>query len=462
MARIVKISLIVFVIVSIHTICADAESVPLQERIVRPVGAPTRPILLKPSISKEALSRFPALPITNWITFSNFMVQVEKANLYLAMQRYNVPIAQAQLTAASVFPDPTLQAGYSGDASWSGQPSTYSAALAQEFVLGGKRHYREDAARAVLLGSSATLSDYLRNLRAVAAETFIDGLADILKLNQMEKSLERAHQLVELNVERLRQGETSEDALMRARIAELEAHSALADVESALYQTLAQLALLMGISDRDGLIAPKGDLEGVTQTFSLAQLVERAVTSRSDVVAAEYTLRNAQAGYQLAKAARIPDVTITAGYSHLTRITNPIDPAPAWEQAGISVSLPITVFSTLNGGAVQVAYYQELQAERALRGTKLQAESDVRRAYQHYILAVNEAQSFGSELLNDSSEIYQSRLFKLRKGQVTMLDVLDAYQALTQLYLDYYNALSGRAKALAELEQAAGIWDIDF
>jgi outer membrane protein TolC len=40
--------------------------------------------------------------------------------------------------------------------------------------------------------------------------------------------------------------------------------------------------------------------------------------------------------------------------------------------------------------------------------------------------------------------------------------VLDAHQALDQLHLDYYNALSGRAKALVELEQAAGIWDINF
>src|SRR5262249_55101372 len=135
---------------------------------------------------------------------------------------------------------------------------------------------------------------------------------------------------------------------------------------------------------------------------------------------------------------------------------------PAWEQAGVSVSLPITIFSTLNGGTVQVAYYQQLQAEKTFEAAKLQAESDVRRAYQHYVLSVDEVELFGSELLNDSGQIYKSRLFKLRKGQVTLLDVLDAYQALAQLYLDYYNALSGRAKALVELEQAAGIWDIDF
>jgi cobalt-zinc-cadmium efflux system outer membrane protein len=126
------------------------------------------------------------------------------------------------LKAASVFTDPTLQGGYDGDASGSGQVSTYSASLSEQFLLGGKIRYRKDAARAALLASSATLSDYLRNLRGQAAEAFIDGLTDALKLKRMEGSLARAHQLVDLNVERLRKGETSEDSVMRARIAELE------------------------------------------------------------------------------------------------------------------------------------------------------------------------------------------------------------------------------------------------
>ena len=214
----------VFATLLILSLSANAQNVPLEERILHPVGTPTRPILLKPSISKETVPGFPAFPIASWITFSNFMRRVEESNLSLAAQRYNVPIAQAQLTAASVFPDPSLTGGYSGDASGSGQANAYSGSLSQEFLLGGKLRYRKDAARAALLASSATLSDFLRNVREQAAEAFIDGLTDLLILNRKQESLERAHQLVEVNVERVVKGEGSEDALMRARIAELEAH----------------------------------------------------------------------------------------------------------------------------------------------------------------------------------------------------------------------------------------------
>jgi outer membrane protein TolC len=452
-----------------HAGSAHAQDEPIESRILHPIGTPTSPVQLQvptaaalPSTNPTAIiASLPALPITSRITFREFMERVEEANLVLAAQRYNLSIAKAQQTSASVYPDPTFQAGYGGDVSGNRQVTTYSGGLSQTIVMGGKIRDRKDAASANFRASRANLSDYLRTLRGQAADAFIDGLIGLLKIHRQEKSLDRARQLVELNAERSRKGEASQDSVMRSRISELEAHSNLADSQSALHQMLGGLTVLMGASRIDGLTAPVGNLESPARTFSLEELVEKAVTSRSDVTAAEYTLESAHAGYRLAKANRIPDVTLSGVYAHLTRVTNPIDPSPAWDGAAVSISVPIP-FSDLNGGPVQAAYHQELQADKVLQAVKLQAEMDVRTAYEHYALAVQEAQLFASELLIDSDRVFKSRLFKLEKGQVTLMDVLDAHQALDQLYVDYYNALSGRAKALVALEQAAGIWDVDF
>jgi len=460
---------VVIALVLIRAVATSAQDEPVANRILKPLGNPTSPVRLEvPSASKsyrvsptEAARPLPALPITTWINFRDFMQGVEESNLALAAQRYNVPIAQAQLKAASVYPDPTFQAGYGGDVSNERQVTTYSGSLSQEVVLGGKIGARANAASANLLASSASLSDYLRTLRGQAASAFIDGLTGILRLRRDVKSLQRAHQLVELNTERLRSGDASEDSVMRSRISELEAHSNLADAQSDLHQSLGSLTVLMGESRPDGLVGPIGDLESPPRSFSLNDLLQKAVTSRSDVAAAQYALQGARANYRLARANRIPDLTIAGNYAHLTRVTNPIDPSPAWDSLGVSLSVPIP-FSDLNNGAIQTAYYQQLQAEKTLQAARLQAEVDVRTAYEHYTLAVQEAELFASELLNDSDQVYKSRLFKLQKGQVSLTDVLDAHQALDQLYLDYYNALSGRAKALVALEQAAGIWDVNF
>jgi cobalt-zinc-cadmium efflux system outer membrane protein len=103
-----------------------------------------------------------------------------------------------------------------------------------------------------------------------------------------------------------------------------------------------------------------------------------------------------------------------------------------------------------------------LQAGVALQATKLQAQADVRIAYERYVLAVAGVKDFEVEILHDADKIYRARLFELKEGQNSLVDVLSTHAAINQVYIDYYNALREQAKALVALESSAGIWDIDF
>jgi cobalt-zinc-cadmium efflux system outer membrane protein len=221
------------------------------------------------------------------------------------------------------------------------------------------------------------------------------------------------------------------------------------------------MSLLLGSQQRDGLLRPEGNLDIPQRTFALEDLIARAVSTRTDVMAASTALETARAQYRLAQVNRIPDLTIGGVYQHLTRVTNHIDPSPAWDSAGLTLSIPLP-FSDLNDGALQAANYTQLQAGVALQATKLQAQADVRIAYERYNLAVVAVKDFETEIFHDADSVYKSRLFKLREGQNSMVDVLSAHAAINQIYIDYYNALSEQAKALVALESSAGIWDIDF
>jgi outer membrane protein, heavy metal efflux system len=443
-----------------------AENTSLQNRILTPLGNPSAPVRLKVPTTIEAYPGptgarpLPSLPITSWITFQDYMRLVEEENFSLAAQRYNVPIAEAKLDASRVWPDPVLQGGYAGDINHD-QSTTYNAQATATIPWGGRIHYGVQAAQANLGASRATLADYIRTLRGQAADAFIDALTGRLKFERDMKSLQRARQLVEYNTEAHSKGTVTEDALMRSRIAELEADNNLATDQSTLHQTLGNLAVLLGSGQSKGLVGAAGSLEAPPRDFSVDELVNKAVSSRTDVVAAQYNLDGAIASYKQAKAQGIPDLSISGVYNHFTKIENPIDPAPHWDSAGASFSIPIP-FSDLNTGNVQAAYYTQLQAEKTYQATKLQAQDDVLTAYEQYHLAIEETDLFAAELLKDSDSVYKDRLFKLEKGQVALTDVLDAHAALDELYGDYYNALSARAKALVALEQAAGIWDVNF
>ena len=69
MLRAVEAVAMAFGILLILSFSTNAQDASLREHILHPIGTPARPILLTPSISKETVPGFPALPIASWITF---------------------------------------------------------------------------------------------------------------------------------------------------------------------------------------------------------------------------------------------------------------------------------------------------------------------------------------------------------------------------------------------------------
>jgi cobalt-zinc-cadmium efflux system outer membrane protein len=474
-ARIVKVLWIVAIVASMSAISANAQSQSIKERVTSPAGPPRLPQLntsateansrprssLASTENLDLIEPLPGLPTSYKITFREFIGYLQNSNISLAAQRFNIAIAQAQLKAARTYPDPTFQSGYAGDLSNERQPSNYSGQLTETILLGGKIGARTAVANDALDGSRAQTADFLRNLRVQAANTFIDGLTELLILQRKSKALERAQQLVEVSSDEFQRKQIHEDDLLRARIAALEAENDLIGAVSTLHQTLANMSLLLGSQQRDGLLRPAGNLDIPQRSFTLDDLIARAVSTRTDVLTASTALETARAQYRLTQANRIPDLTIGGVYQHLTRATNPTDPSPAWDSAGLTLSIPLP-FSDLNDGNLQAANYTQLRAGVGLQAAKLQAQADVRIAFERYVLAVAAVKEFEVEVLHDADRVYKSRLFKLREGQNSLVDVLNAHATLNQIYIDYYNALSEQAKALVALESSAGIWDIDF
>ena len=404
---------------------------------------------------------FPELQTMQEISFRDFIRQVEEANLDLAAQRYNVPIAQMQVLAAHVYPDPVIQGFYSLDISHQQQPAAYAASVNQTVLLGGKIGARTDVANAGLALASAQLQEYLRNLKEQAAETYVDGLADMLKLRRDLKGLQRAKELIDLIRAELDKGKVGEIDLLRSRVSALQARDDLISAQSHLQQTLVKMTILLGRRSDQEMVRPTGNLDIPPRDFRLEALLANAIASRSTIVAARAAVEAARAQYHLVQVNRVPDVTVGVGYNHFTQATNPIDPSPAWNALSLQLSLPIPL-SNLNEGELQEAHFAQVQAEETLQAVQLKVATDVRGAYERYDLAVDSAAQYAKELVGDANQVYKAKLYSLEKGQASLLDVLDAHRTINHVYIDYYNALAEQAKALIALEHAAGIWDVNF
>jgi outer membrane protein, heavy metal efflux system len=397
------------------------------------------------------------------ITFSDYVSQVLRSNLYLGSQRSNIAISQAQVTTAAGRPDWSLDAGVLGaDLSNHGFPTTTGVGLTVPIELGGKRGARMKAATADVSSATADYDDAVRQLRATAANAFADALGARAMLQSKNKSLAQLDRLVNVNEERLRVGDIGEIELVQSRVERDQFKADVISAQSAVYS--ADLAAAQQLGHPDKLIhlpVPSGNLEIPARTFDLDQLVAHALENRSDVVSRVRAMRAADERIKLAKANLRPDVSVSGAFMHTGAGTGDfLQEADNTISGGVSLNLPI--FRRRHPGEVEAARASRTQAELQLRAAQLRVEVEVRDAYQAYQASVLRLNVFRGELLRNADRVLEARLYAYQRGGATLLEVIDAQRKSAEVYLAYSQALTDHAHARVELETAAATWDVAF
>src|SRR6202048_5045710 len=104
------------------------------------------------------------------ITFEDYVTQVLRSNLALALQKSNVDLSKAAVTSARVTPDWSVDVGLpTVDISNQGQPTNFSTGLNVPVELGGKRGKRVHAALADVSTAGFDYDDAVRQARCVCA-----------------------------------------------------------------------------------------------------------------------------------------------------------------------------------------------------------------------------------------------------------------------------------------------------
>jgi len=398
------------------------------------------------------------------VHFDQYLALVVRGNLDFAAQRFNVPIAEAQIAIAKIFPDPAITAGVASiDVTHVGAPTSVTAGVSQTFELGGKRGARTAVAESGYAGARADFEDALRGLRATAAGAFIDALHAGLVLDRKRQTLVSLERLVTVNQERLRAGDIGEVPLMQSRVEaqrfRSEVTGAVADVRTA---DLA-LGLLLG-DGRAASISALGELKAEPRSFDLDALIAQAKEHRPDVVSKRYALDASQSRVRLAHANRWIDLTLNLDWVHTSQPYGEyqtIAPSPAFDALGATLSVPLP-FSRIYKGELRAALAGESQADWALRSAELRAEIDVRQGFERYRASAERVALYAGGVLTDADKVLDGTLYSYQRGAATLLEVLDAQRTDNEVHLAYADALADYAHALVALEQAAGIWDLSF
>jgi len=396
------------------------------------------------------------------ILFSDYLNLVGRNNLSYVAEKFNLNISEARIESAKIFPDPLLSFGWFDN----GQRRMdmgygFNSRLDWTLELGGKRKARIDLAQSEVELSKYLLLDYFRNLRANATLNYLSSLQTKLLLDVQLSSYNSMLQLAESDSVRFLLGSIRE---VDARQSKLEAGNML----NILYQTearwkmsLVNLSLLLGTNQTDTLFHPEGDFSKFKREFKLNELIIAALNNRADLSAALQNKNVSQNMLRLAKANRVMDLGIGAGMAYASYDRNIIAPTPSFTQMNAGISIPLK-FSNNHPGELKVAYYNTLQSEALYHQIELQIQTEVTQAYFNYLSTQKQVEQFKSGLLLEAQLVLEGKRYSYKRGETSLLEVLNAQRTYNEVQQNYYQTLYDYAGALVELERAAGIWDINF
>jgi cobalt-zinc-cadmium efflux system outer membrane protein len=398
------------------------------------------------------------------ITFQDYVTQVLRSNLSLAVQRSTVDVSKAAVTSAKVTPDWSVNFGLpTVDISNQGQPTNFSTGLNIPIELGGKRGKRVHAALADVSTAGFDYDDAVRQLRATAAGAFIDSLSTRSILRSSFKSLGEFDRIVEVNEQRVRVGDIGDIELTQSRVDRDQFKAGVISAQADVYSADLALAQQFGQPEKlsTQMPVPTGSLEIPVRTFDPDALVAGALQKRSDVLSRQRAVKAAELRVELARTNLIPDLGVSGSYSHTgTGTAGFAQPADNTLGASFSVNLPLSRWR--HQGEVETARASRTQAELQLSSAQIQVEAEVRDAYSRYQASVLRLKLYQGGLLKEADRVLAARLYAYQRGGATLLEVIDAQKTSAAIYLAYSQALADHAKALVVLEEAAAIWDVSF
>ncbi|WP_250254000.1 TolC family protein [Chryseobacterium sp. Marseille-Q3244] len=394
------------------------------------------------------------------LNFEEYLSLVGKKNLGYAAQKYNIGMAEASIQTASMFPDPQLDLETTNNGIKENMGYVYGASIGWTLELGGKRKARVNLAKDQSELSKIQLQDFFRNLRADATLGYLEALKSKAILEVQQDSYKNILQLAKSDSIRYRLGTIS---LVTSKQSKLEAASLLNEIyqaESAEQQAITGLAVFLSdgkITDRD----VAGDFNAFNRDFNIDDLIIQALNTRADLLAAKQNTQVAKSQINLEKANRKIDLGINAGAERHTEATNEIAPSPTVNAVKLGLSIPLK-FSNRRNAGVKIAEMAHSQAELEYHQIEQGIQAEVMQAYQQYIATQKQVKQFHNGMLTEAKSILDGITYSYKRGESSILEVLNAQRTYNGVRKDYYQALADNATALIELERRAGIWDINF
>lgn len=393
------------------------------------------------------------------LTYTQYMNKVNAGNLEYAAQKLNVSISEAEAIAANVRNDPQLGFNYFNNEQAKKKMGYGGSVSISQTVTFGKRTANIELARSESALSKALLADYLRNLRADATVAYLEALKQDQLYKVKQNAYQNLYELAQSDSIRLSKGKIMEIDAIQSKLEAGMMYNELLQSESEMKNALAALSIYTGTKEATILFRPDASLHMPRHDFDLSDLIKQGTVSRSDITAAMQNIDVANRALKVACRERNMDVDVSLEVSHNAQVKNEEAPAPSYSGITAGIAIPLQ-FSRFNKGAILAAKRRTEQAAIEYDGAVLQVQNEILKAYHQYESLTSQVGHYENGMLEQANQVLKGKIYSYNRGEVSLLEVLNAQRTYDDVQALYYETLFNYASALVELEKSAGIWDI--
>jgi cobalt-zinc-cadmium efflux system outer membrane protein len=379
------------------------------------------------------------------LTLAQVLALVDIANPSVAGAAYRQQSADAALVTAKAYPNPDLDVG--GGSSTGIGPGALNGPneqlyLAQPldlpFVRSARRRVAEKGIDSAGMGRNSVGL-------AVKAQTKLAFYEILKRQSELEIARDTERLLTQIRDKVAVKVEVGEAPRYEVVKAEAELLNATKLRESAIVRVIdAQSALraLFGSALPPDFTAV-GELPPPLQQLpDLTALRERVLAHQPVLGQARAEVEKAQAKLKLEETLRYPQPTLKAG----------VERDPGLEQWRLGIALPLPLWNQRQGPIAEAAADLR-QIEALARQTELATIRELENAYNRYLIAQRQVETFESGLLKQAQAALTVAETAYRLGERGILDYLDAQRTYRSVRSDYLTSRFDRQAAMIDLER---------
>ena len=365
-----------------------------------------------------------------------------RQNPLLRAAEADVAASRGAIDQAGVLPNPTLGVDQEDTRR---ETRTTTVMLSQAFELGGKRAARVELARSGRDLAVADLAARQADVRAGTIQAFFDALIAQERVKVAEESLGIAASGSAAASRRVTAGKVSPIEETRARVAEATSRIELRQAQADRQSALRSLSLVMGVSE--GAVSQLDGRADTLPTPPAPEAVAQRLAQAPALRRAQSEVQRANAAYELERARRIPDVTVSLGAKRTTEIGR--------NQPMIGVSIPLPLFDTNKGAQLETLRRRDA-AQALAESEERRIRSEVLQTVDQLQARASEAQTLRQDVLPGAQSAYEAASRGFELGKFSFLEVLDAQRTWLQARTQYLQSLAEVHRATAELERRLG------